>query len=52
MQMSHWGLRPLPRAALDYAASDVHHLLTLVDELDYRLAKQDGRIGSGRSASE
>jgi len=39
MQMSHWGLRPLPRAALDYAASDVHHLLTLVDELDYRLAK-------------
>ena len=39
MQMSHWGLRPLPRAALDYAASDVHHLLTLVDELDYQLAK-------------
>ena len=39
MQLSHWGLRPLSRAALDYAASDVHHLLTLVDELDYRLAK-------------
>ena len=39
MQMSHWGLRPLSRAALDYAAGDVHHLLTLVDELDYRLAK-------------
>ena len=39
MQMSHWGLRPLSRAALDYAASDVHHLLTLVDELDYRLAR-------------
>ncbi len=44
MQMSHWGLRPLPRAALDYAASDVHHLLTLVDELDYHLAKT-GRQG-------
>ena len=44
MQMSHWGLRPLSRAALDYAASDVHHLLTLVDELDYRLAKS-GRQG-------
>ena len=41
LQMSHWGLRPLSRAALDYAASDVHHLLTLVDELDYRLAKAD-----------
>ena len=39
LQMSHWGLRPLSRAALDYAASDVHHLLTLVDELDYRLKK-------------
>ena len=39
MQLSHWGLRPLSRAALDYAASDVHHLLTLVDELDYRLTK-------------
>ena len=39
LQMSHWGLRPLSRAALDYAAGDVHHLLTLVDELDYRLAR-------------
>lgn len=39
LQMSHWGLRPLSRAALDYAASDVHHLLTLVDELDYQLDK-------------
>ena len=39
LQLSHWGLRPLSKAALDYAASDVHHLLTLVDELDYRLAK-------------
>ena len=44
LQMSHWGLRPLSRAALDYAASDVHHLLTLVDELDYHLAKT-GRQG-------
>lgn len=43
MQMSHWGLRPLSRAALDYAASDVHHLLTLVDELDYHLAKTGRR---------
>ncbi len=39
LQMSHWGLRPLPRAALDYAAGDVHHMLPLVDELEYRLAK-------------
>ncbi len=39
LQMSHWGLRPLTRAALDYAAGDVHHLLTLVDELDFQLAK-------------
>ncbi len=39
LQMSHWGLRPLSRAALDYAASDVHYLLDLVDELDYRLDK-------------
>lgn len=43
MQLSHWGLRPLTRAALDYAASDVHHLLTLVDELEYRLMKTGRR---------
>ncbi len=61
LQMSHWGLRPLSRAALDYAASDVHHLLTLVDELDYRLSKtgrQDWvreeceRVSSLRHAAE
>ena len=39
LQMSNWGLRPLSRPALDYAAADVHHLLTLIDELDYRLTK-------------
>ena len=51
LQMSHWGLRPLPRAALDYPASDVHHLLTLVDELDYRLEKT-GRQGWVREECE
>ena len=39
MQVSHWGLRPLSRPALDYAAGDVHYLLPLVDELEYRLDK-------------
>ena len=39
LQVSHWGLRPLPGPALDYAASDVHHLLPLADELRYRLDK-------------
>ena len=43
LQVSHWGLRPLSRAALDYAAGDVHYLLPLVDELEYRLDKA-GRI--------
>ena len=41
LQMSHWGLRPLSGPALDYAASDVHHLLPLADELEYRLQKMD-----------
>ena len=44
LQMSHWGLRPLPRPALDYAASDVYHLLPLADELTYRLEKAE-RMG-------
>lgn len=39
LQVSHWGLRPLSGPALDYAASDVHHLLPLADELEYRLGK-------------
>lgn len=39
LQVSHWGLRPLSGPALDYAASDVHHLLPLADELEYRLEK-------------
>ncbi len=39
LQVSHWGLRPLSGPALDYAASDVHHLLPLADELEYRLNK-------------
>ena len=43
LQVSHWGLRPLSRAALDYAAGDVHYLLPLVDELEYRLNKA-GRL--------
>ena len=44
LQVSHWGLRPLSGPALDYAASDVHHLLPLADELEYRLEKL-GRVG-------
>ena len=43
LQVSHWGLRPLSRAALDYAAGDVRYLLPLVDELEYRLDKA-GRV--------
>ena len=43
LQVSHWGLRPLSGPALDYAASDVHHLLPLADELEYRLDKL-GRV--------
>ena len=43
LQVSHWGLRPLSGPALEYAASDVHHLLPLADELEYRLAKL-GRV--------
>ena len=39
LQVSHWGLRPLSGPALDYAASDVHHLLPLADELEYQLGK-------------
>ena len=51
LQMSHWGLRPLSRAALDYAAGDVHYLLPLVDELEYRLRKA-GRIEWAREECE
>ena len=43
LQVSHWGLRPLSGPALEYAASDVHHLLPLADELEYRLDKL-GRV--------
>ena len=43
LQVSHWGLRPLSGPALDYAASDVRHLLPLADELGYRLGKL-GRV--------
>lgn len=43
LQVSHWGLRPLSGPALEYAASDVHHLLPLADELGYRLDKL-GRV--------
>ncbi len=43
LQVSHWGLRPLSGPALDYAAGDVHHLLALADELEYRLDKL-GRV--------
>lgn len=51
LQVSHWGLRPLSGPALDYAASDVHHLLPLADELEYRLAKR-GRMGWAREECE
>ena len=44
LQTSHWGLRPLPGPALDYAASDVLYLLPLADELMYRLDKAN-RLG-------
>ena len=43
LQASNWAVRPLPRAAQDYAASDVHYLLPLADELRYRLT-QAGRL--------
>ena len=51
LQVSHWGLRPLSGPALDYAASDVHHLLPLADELEYRLDKL-GRVGWVREECE
>ena len=43
LQASNWGMRPLSGPALDYAAGDVHHLLALADELEYRLDKL-GRV--------
>lgn len=43
LQASNWAVRPLPRAAQDYAASDVHYLLPLADELRYRLGRA-GRL--------
>lgn len=43
LQASNWAVRPLPRAAQDYAASDVHYLLPMADELRYRLT-QAGRL--------
>lgn len=37
LQQSDWGRRPLSAEALDYAASDVHHLFALRDKLDKRV---------------
>jgi ribonuclease D len=37
LQQSDWGRRPLSAEALDYAASDVHHLFALRDKLDKRI---------------
>jgi ribonuclease D len=34
LQQSDWGRRPLSAEALDYAASDVHHLFALRDKLE------------------
>lgn len=37
LQRANWGLRPLSKAAIDYAATDVIHLLALREELGARL---------------
>ena len=37
LQRSDWSRRPLPPAALEYAAADVRHLLPLADQLRNRL---------------
>lgn len=37
LQLADWGRRPLSREAIDYAASDVFHLLALQKILDQRL---------------
>jgi ribonuclease D len=39
LQMADWGRRPLSAEALDYAASDVRHLLALREALQERLRK-------------
>jgi len=39
-QKSNWLRRPLPRALLDYAISDVLHLLDLADELMAEIARR------------
>ena len=41
LQTSNWGLRPLSYEALEYAASDVEHLIDLHEELTQRLEKLD-----------
>lgn len=41
LQTSNWGLRPLSEAAIDYAAADVNHLLSLSKELKTNLSKLD-----------
>ena len=37
LQRADWGRRPLSAEALEYAATDVHHLIALKDILDQRL---------------
>jgi len=37
LQRADWGRRPLSAEALDYASTDVHHLLALREALDQRL---------------
>ena len=41
LQTSNWGLRPLSEEALEYAASDVEHLIDLHAELARRLNELD-----------
>jgi ribonuclease D len=41
LQTSNWGLRPLSESAIDYAASDVNHLVQLAKVLKTSLSKLD-----------
>lgn len=50
-QLMDWTRRPLPKDALNYAASDVAHLLDLHDELEARL-RNDGRLAWALEESE